>query len=154
MARSRHERAVSGQDFTNGEKLPISSGVPRRYRQRSPGLWTHTGGTPMIVQLPLNNEQVMVVFRLPAQIWADSIHLVGDFNNWSTSATPMRRGEQYWEATVTVPAGSTCYYAYLVDGKYWCSEYNTARHARDYSGPRVAMIPIEIAQADELALMG
>ncbi|MCX7790233.1 MAG: isoamylase early set domain-containing protein [Chloroflexaceae bacterium] len=108
----------------------------------------------MIVQLPLNNEQVMVVFRLPAQIWADSIHLVGDFNNWSTTATPMRRGEQYWEATVTVPAGSTCYYAYLVDGKYWCSEYNGARHARDSGAPRVAMIPIEIAQADELALTG
>jgi len=111
-------------------------------------------GTPMIVQLPLNNEQVMVVFRLPAQIWADSIHLVGDFNNWSTSATPMRRGEQYWEATVTVPAGSTCYYAYLVDGKYWCSEYNRAMRPRDSAAPRVAMIPIEIAQADELALTG
>lgn len=106
----------------------------------------------MIVQLPLNNDQVAVVFRLPAQIWADSIHLVGDFNNWSTTATPMRRGEHFWEVTIIVPAGSTYYYAYLVDGKYWCSEYTNTARTRDGSSPKVKMIPIEIAQADELAL--
>lgn len=106
----------------------------------------------MIVQLPLDNQKVTVLFRLPAQIWADCIHLVGDFNNWSTSATPMRRSEQYWEAALTVPVGSTCYYAYLVDGKYWCSEYSGAAHSQDASLCQVAMIPIEIAQADELVL--
>lgn len=106
----------------------------------------------MILQLPQDNQQVVVLFRLPAQIWADSIQLVGDFNNWSTTATPMRRSEQYWEAVVTVPAGSICYYAYLVDGKYWCSEYNGVPRSHEATGTQAVVIPIEIAQADELVL--
>ncbi len=108
----------------------------------------------MILQLPLDNQHVAVLFRLPSQIWADSIYLVGDFNCWNTSATPMRRGEQYWEATVTMPAGSTSYYAYLVDGKDWCSEYRAAAYELGGAPPPVNMLPIEIAQVRRSIMAG
>ncbi len=99
----------------------------------------------MIVQLPLEHGEVAVLFRLPASIWADSVYLVGDFNGWSTSATPMRRGEQYWEASLTLPAGATYYYAYLIDGVDWCSDRPMTQRSVGMSPPPILLLPIEIA---------
>lgn len=102
----------------------------------------------MILQIPHVDGTVAAIFRLPAKIWADHINLVGDFNDWNTSATPMRRGERYWEATVNLPAGSTSYYAYLVDDTDWCSEYQGVQ-ARELNaaGPPIQLIPIEVLNA-------
>lgn len=51
---------------------------------------------------------------------AASVTLVGDFNDWTTSATPLRvtAGGGVW--TVTVPLAPGRYrYAFVVDGKRW-----------------------------------
>jgi 1,4-alpha-glucan branching enzyme len=101
----------------------------------------------MIMQLPIGNQEVVVLFRLPAQIWADKIQLVGDFNGWSTSATPMRLGEQYWEARLTLPAGGRFFYAYLVDGQEWCTEVDTWARVKETEPPPVTVLPIAIPQA-------
>jgi hypothetical protein len=101
----------------------------------------------MIFQLLTDHEQVVVLFRLPAQIWADTIHLVGDFNGWSTSATPMRLGEQYWEARLVLPIGGHYFYAYLVDGQDWCTESDSWLHGGDAGALPVTLLPVEIPQA-------
>lgn len=101
----------------------------------------------MILQIPLGNREVAVVFRLPAQIWAEHINLVGDFNGWSTSANPMRLGEQYWEARLSLPAGRRYYYAYLIDGHEWCTESQPWEQAVGQGSRLVTMIPIDIPQA-------
>lgn len=106
----------------------------------------------MIVQLPLDDDQVVVVFCLPASIWADSIHLVGDFNGWSTRSTPMRLGEQYWEARLTLPAGGTYYYAYLIDETDWRSEHCGARGGHGEQQTPINLRPIEILQGRPAAL--
>lgn len=101
----------------------------------------------MIVQLPMTDKKVAVLFRLPAAIWADSITLVGDFNGWNTSATPMRQSENYWEAQLTLAAGKTYYYAYLVDGVDWCTEAGTGVSTAGMNPPPITFVPIEIEQA-------
>lgn len=101
----------------------------------------------MIMQLPIGNQEVVVMFRLPAQIWADRIQLVGDFNGWSTSATPMRLGEQYWEANVTMHAGERHFYAYLVDGVDWCMGAESGEAVIGADPPPVMMVPVDIPQA-------
>lgn len=101
----------------------------------------------MIMQLPIGNQEVVVLFRLPAQIWADKIQLVGDFNGWSTSATPMRLGEQYWEARVTLHAGERHFFAYLVDGVDWCMEPETGDPVLGADPPPVTILPVDIPQA-------
>jgi 1,4-alpha-glucan branching enzyme len=100
----------------------------------------------MIIQILQSDDSVTVFFRLSSSIWADSVYLVGDFNEWSTSATPMRRGEQYWEARLSLKPGGRYYYAYLLDGMDWCSE--TLPHPRVEAEPvPITFLPIEIAQA-------
>jgi 1,4-alpha-glucan branching enzyme len=100
----------------------------------------------MIIQMLQSDDSVTVVFRLSSSIWADSVYLVGDFNEWSTSATPMRRGEQYWEARLSLKAGGSYYYAYLLDGMDWCSESLPRPRAEAEPVP-ITFLPIEIAQA-------
>jgi 1,4-alpha-glucan branching enzyme len=99
----------------------------------------------MIFQIPQDDEQVAVYFRLPASIWADRVHLVGDFNGWSTSATPMRAGELYWEARVVLRAGERYAYAYLLDGVDWCTDMPMIERAIN-GPPLVTMLPVDIPQ--------
>ncbi|MGC9360125.1 MAG: isoamylase early set domain-containing protein, partial [Anaerolineae bacterium] len=61
--------------------------------------------------------KVRVTFRLPSTIWAESVHLVGDFNDWSRTSHPLRRtrdGE--WEISLQLEEGKTYQFRYLVNG--------------------------------------
>ena len=100
----------------------------------------------MILQLLTGQKNVVVLFRLSSQIWADAIHLVGDFNGWSTIATPMRLGEQYWEARLILPIGGHYCYAYLVDGTDWRTEPYSWSHVAGEERPPVTMLPVDIPQ--------
>ena len=54
---------------------------------------------------------------------AHHVALVGDFNGWSPSATPLASatGDSVWAASVTLPAGRH-EYAFIVDGERWVSD--------------------------------
>ncbi|MGH7560523.1 MAG: isoamylase early set domain-containing protein [Gemmatimonadales bacterium] len=51
---------------------------------------------------------------------ASAVHLVGDFNDWSTAATPLVRaeGDGMWHVTVPLVPGRYRY-AFVVDGRLW-----------------------------------
>ncbi|HET9514419.1 MAG TPA: isoamylase early set domain-containing protein [Gemmatimonadales bacterium] len=48
------------------------------------------------------------------------VSLVGDFNDWSTSATPLQRaaGDGVWHVTIPLTPGRYRY-AFIVDGRVW-----------------------------------
>lgn len=51
-----------------------------------------------------------------------SVHVAGEFNNWSTEATPMIRGNDgSWTAHVKLPQG-TYLYKFVVDGDQWVND--------------------------------
>jgi hypothetical protein len=57
-----------------------------------------------------------IVFELDAPS-AQSVQVLGDFNQWSRSANAMRRGSDgHWRQTTLLPPGRYVY-AYLVDGR-------------------------------------
>ena len=58
---------------------------------------------------------------------ADQVFLVGDFNNWSTTATPMRpAGPRAWVAHLNLPPGSYRY-GYFIVHNGWCRGDGRAR---------------------------
>ena len=60
----------------------------------------------MIRKQPLANGHVAVTFQMPASVWADSLFLVGDFNQWDKHSHPMRqRADGVWEITLELDAG-------------------------------------------------
>lgn len=99
----------------------------------------------MILQMPLADGTVAVSFRLPAAIWGDRATLVGNFNGWSRHATPMRLGEEYWEARLILCVGEHYFYAYLIDGTDWCTEAPAQERALGAALP-VSVLPLDLQQ--------
>jgi 1,4-alpha-glucan branching enzyme len=63
--------------------------------------------------------------ELPEAIKAQSVHLVGDFNGWKTTATPMKRGKGgAFRATVELEPGRKYQFRYLVNKKHWCNDWH------------------------------
>ncbi len=77
----------------------------------------------MITRMPAASGKVQVTFWMPANIWADTFHVVGDFNDWNPTSTPMRRCENGWTVSVELEPGRAYQYRYLVDGK-WFNDWN------------------------------
>ncbi len=81
-------------------------------------------------ELVAGNGQVRVIFRLPHNTFADRISVVGEFNDWDCTATPMnhRHSDAEWVATVILQAGQRYRFRYLLDGKEWLNDW----YADDY----------------------
>jgi 1,4-alpha-glucan branching enzyme len=63
------------------------------------------------VQAPLEVYNFVVVCRAAQQVF-----LLGRFNNWSTSATPMRETEQHvWQLSLELPASDEEFSYFVVD---------------------------------------
>lgn len=76
-----------------------------------------------------------LTFVLPELIWADSVYVVGDFNNWDKTALPMQQDAQgQWKATVEVDAGGVYQFRYLCDGDWINDNQADAYYANNYGG--------------------
>jgi hypothetical protein len=65
-----------------------------------------------------------VTFTLPDAIWADTICLVGDFNEWNTSTHPFRQDRSgTWTAAVDLDLNRTYAFAYLCDGQWLTDDH-------------------------------
>src|SRR5690242_1792854 len=71
-----------------------------------------------VSQLPVSDTFVKFTFDAPA---AKQVYLVGDFNDWDVSKTPMARSGKTWTVVVPMPAGRH-QYSFVVDGKSWSSD--------------------------------
>ncbi len=80
-------------------------------------------GVTMITKIPGTSGKVRVTFSMPAEIWAKTFHVVGDFNNWSTTDTPLQRSRDGWNVSIELEVGRVYEYRYLVDGK-WFNDWN------------------------------
>ncbi len=73
-------------------------------------------------QLPVHDTVRVIKFVLVAP-QASNVALVGDFNSWDTTATPMQRTRTggTWSVALKLPAGRHVY-AFVVDGKQWVAD--------------------------------
>jgi 1,4-alpha-glucan branching enzyme len=88
----------------------------------------------MITKRPGRDGKVRVTFAMPSTIWADSIHVVGDFNAWDEQATPLRLSDTGWMATVELEAGKSYQYRYLFDGSEWHNDWHADAYASNPYG--------------------
>jgi 1,4-alpha-glucan branching enzyme len=80
----------------------------------------------MIRQEPVptaHGRATRVTFELPKSFWAESIHLVGDFNGWCTESHPFRRNHDgSWSISVDLRNSGPSRFLYLVDGDCWLTD--------------------------------
>lgn len=81
-----------------------------------------------------------VTFELPQGLWAESIHLVGDFNGWDVESHPFHRARDgSWSIAVDLPDVKPYRFRYLVDGECWLTD-GQARPASDDGASNSAFI--------------
>lgn len=63
---------------------------------------------------------------------ANSISLVGDFNDWHTGATPMKKDKSgVWKAELRLDAGEY-QFKYFVDDHYWMNDDEASKVANAF----------------------
>lgn len=96
--------------------IGVFAGVETTNRDGRP-----TAGQPpaaAVSQLPVSDTFVKFTFVAPS---AKHVTLVGDFNDWDVSKTPMAEAGGTWTVVVPMPAGRH-QYSFVVDGKSWSSD--------------------------------
>ena len=75
-----------------------------------------------------------VTFSLPNSLWADSIYLVGDFNNWNNTSHPLSLGrDEVWTITVDLELNREYQFRYLKDGE-WMNDNQADAYAQNPYG--------------------
>ncbi len=69
-----------------------------------------------------NSTKVSVTFEAPAELRAETLAVVGDFNDWDEDAAPLkRRSDGTWAATLRLAPG-VYRYRYVADGAAWYND--------------------------------
>jgi hypothetical protein len=93
------------------------------------------------VGVPPADSLVTVEFVLVRD--AEQVAVVGDFNGWDPSATPMNRDGpgRLWHASAQVGVGRT-EYAFVLDGQTWIPDPNAPLAAATEFGTRNSVLTI------------
>lgn len=76
-----------------------------------------------------------VTFELPPAIEARTVQLCGEFNGWSTTATPLaERKDGRFSVTLTLPTGADYRYRFLLDGSRWENDWTADAYVRNAFG--------------------
>jgi 1,4-alpha-glucan branching enzyme len=67
--------------------------------------------------------ETLVTFRLPADVRATAVSVVGEFNGWSTEAHRMRREADAFTAVIPLMPGRAYRFRYLLDGERWRNDW-------------------------------
>lgn len=70
-----------------------------------------------------------VTFYLPAAVKAETVHLVGDFNNWDEHSTPMKKlKDDRFTVMLELEAGKEFQFRYLVDQSEWHNDWEADKY--------------------------
>lgn len=88
---------------------------------------------------------VQVTFTLPNSFWADTIHLVGDFNGWDRRSHPLTRDRDgRWEITLCLEPQRAYQFRYLIDGHRWTNDDNADAYVRNLYGTDNFMVVTDL----------
>jgi len=100
-------------------------------------------GTPVIGGDRARGAVRAVAFAVAPGPDAERVSLVGDFNGWDPSATPMRRGaDGRWTASVPLALGSYTY-AFVVNDTTWIADPNAPRAPRSEFGSAGSVLVVD-----------
>ena len=84
-----------------------------------------------------------VTFELPAEVGAEHAAICGEFNDWSTDSTPLkRRKDGAFSVTVSLEAGRSYRYRYLLDGERWENDWSADAYAPNQFGTDDSIVTV------------
>ena len=84
-----------------------------------------------------NKAICKTTFSLPqsAVKSARTVHIVGEFNDWKTSATPMKKQKNGgFSVTLDLKKGQEYQYRYLLDKTTWENDWNADKYVPSFFG--------------------
>jgi 1,4-alpha-glucan branching enzyme len=103
------------------------------------------GDAKMLIKQKLESS-VRVTFVLPVEEEAESVHLVGDFNDWDTQATPLTRNRDgEWETKLDLEPGRRYQFRYLVNQQIWHNDPASDGHASNSFGSDNSVVSTVLA---------
>lgn len=80
-------------------------------------------------------DKVKVTFVVPEDTVEGAVAVVGDFNDWDPTATPLRKQGNQRRAALTVPSGRRYAFRYLgQDGRWFNDDAADDYEGNDYGG--------------------
>ncbi len=74
---------------------------------------------------------------------AQSVNIVGDFNQWDIQATPMKKLKNgSFSVGIDLPAGKEYQYRYLIDGEKWENDWAADKYVPSSFGPDNSVIVV------------
>jgi 1,4-alpha-glucan branching enzyme len=95
-------------------------------------------------EAPSKKGFVRVTFELSSTLWAERVNLVGEFNDWDTTATPMtrNRSDANWKAIIELEVGQRHAFRYLLDGKEWLNDWHADDHVENPYGSHDSVVDL------------
>jgi 1,4-alpha-glucan branching enzyme len=91
---------------------------------------------------------VLVTFEIPDSVWADRMHLVGDFNDWDRESLPFHHnGRALWQVEIELEQGGEYRFRYLIDGEHWRSDRHADRHVAGEDGVYDSVVIAQLPRA-------
>ncbi len=89
-----------------------------------------------------NGKTCKVTFYTNKEIKAETVHLVGDFNDWDEKATPMSPlKDGRFTVQLTLEPGREYQFRYLVNGTEWHNDWDADKYAPNpYNGDNSVVI--------------
>lgn len=67
-------------------------------------------------------NSIKVTFVLPLESDAETVHLVGEFNDWQTTHPLIRQPNNTWQVSLDLKSDHQYEFRYLVNGETWCND--------------------------------
>lgn len=84
-----------------------------------------------------------VTFKLPAEVEATQVALVGEFNEWSADSHQMKQlKDGSFSLTVSLPAGQDYRFRYLLDGERWENDWEADAYLPNTHGTDDSLITL------------
>ncbi|PID72208.1 MAG: glycoside hydrolase [Desulfobulbus propionicus] len=84
-----------------------------------------------------------VTFKYANEESAESATVAGEFNAWSLEATPMKKlKDGSFSATISLPAGTSYLFRYVLDGNIWVNEHEADGYAANEFGEENSIVTV------------
>jgi 1,4-alpha-glucan branching enzyme len=84
-----------------------------------------------------------VTFDLPPEVSAKRVALCGEFNEWKPKAHRMKqRKDGSFSITVSLPAGQSYRFKYLVDGQRWENDWSADAYVPNTFGSEDSLVEL------------
>lgn len=91
-----------------------------------------------------NGDKVNITFELAIEEHEEDVFVVGDFNRWSVTETPLRRRGNVRSASLMLVAGRRYAFRYYQAGK-WFNDHDADEHEANHFGETNSIIRLPLA---------